>query len=164
MRFGIPRYSICMITPLVLVPAFPFGTQAQEPFRDCHPPSARHGSLIRGAVRLRPGLQAVWLYPSVLSSARSIAGGHWCKDPSDGRPTLWQLPKNNTTDTALPSHVPAGASCDTIPLLPNVSVLRAIGPHDNQLIPSSHHQLNNSPGLHSIGSAPIEQLGRCDAR
>lgn len=52
-----------------------------------------------------------------------------------------------------------------MPLLPNVSVLRAIGSHDNQLILPSHHQLmNNSPGLHSIGSAPIEQLGWCDAR
>lgn len=51
--------------PLVLVPDFPFGIQAQEPFRDCHPPSARHGSLIRGTAQLRPGRQAVWLYPSV---------------------------------------------------------------------------------------------------
>lgn len=78
---------------------------------------------------------------------------------------VWQLSQDNTTDTARPRHVPAGASCDTIPQLPNVSVLRAIGSHDNQLILPSHVQLsNNSPGLHSIGSAPIEQLGWCDAR
>lgn len=32
-------------SPLVLVTCFHFGTQAQEPFCDCHPPSARHGSL-----------------------------------------------------------------------------------------------------------------------